>query len=106
MKKYRNIKTEIDGIKFDSLKESKRYSVLKLLERGKVISELQLQVAFELAPNVIIQGRKRTPIRYIADFVYMENGKQIIEDVKGVLTDIYKLKRHLMKLKGYDITEI
>ena len=106
MNKYRNIKTEFDGIPFDSKKEAARYAVLKLLERGKAISDLKLQVAFELAPSVVIAGRKRPALRYIADFVYVENGKQVIEDVKGMLSDVYKIKRHLMKLQGYEIREV
>ena len=48
--KYRNIKTEVDGIKFDSKREAQRYQELKLLEKGGVISNLELQPKFELLP--------------------------------------------------------
>lgn len=104
--KYYNIKTKMDGIEFDSKKECARYAVLKLLERGKVISDLQLQVPFVLAPSVIVAGRKRPPLRYIADFTYFEAGKFVVEDVKGTLTNLYKAKRHLLKcVHNIDILE-
>lgn len=106
MSKYNNIKTIVDNIKFDSKREGNRYHELKLLERGKVISHLLLQVPFELAPSVIVAGRKKPTLKYIADFVYMQDGKAIIEDVKGKLTDVYIIKRHLMKhLYNIDILE-
>ena len=97
MSKYQNVKTEFDGLKFDSKKEAARYAVLRLLERGNVISELKLQVPFELAPSVVINGRKKPALRYIADFVYRKDGVWVTEDCKGALTDLYKAKRHLMK---------
>lgn len=106
MNKYRNIKTEVDGILFHSKKEAMRYGILKMLERGGAISELKMQVAFELIPSIIIQGKKKPALRYIADFTYVENGKWIVEDVKGALTDVYKIKRHLMKyFRNIDILE-
>ena len=104
--KYKNKPTLVDGIRFSSAKEAARYAVLKLLERGKVISDLQLQVSFELAPSVIVAGRKRPPLRYICDFTYFEAGKLVVEDVKGVLTDVYIIKRHLLKcVHNIDILE-
>ena len=106
MSKYRNIKTEFDGLKFDSKKEAARYAVLRLLERGNVISELNLQVPFEIAPSVVIAGRKKPALKYIADFTYRKDGQWIVEDVKGALTDLYKAKRHLMKsVHNIDILE-
>ena len=106
MSKYNNIKTEFDGVKFDSKKEAARYAVLRLLERGNVITDLNLQVPFELAPSVIVAGRKKPALRYICDFTYFEAGKLVIEDCKGALTDLYKAKRHLMKsVYNIDILE-
>lgn len=104
--KYNNIKVTIDDIKFDSKREAKRYTELKMLERGKVISNLQLQVAFELIPSQKGGLRKELPMKYLADFVYIENGKQVIEDTKGVKTADYIIKRKLMKLNGNEISEI
>ena len=106
MTKYHNIKVIVDGIKFDSRAEALRYQVLKKLENSGVISDLQLQVAFVLAPSVIIKGRKKPALKYKADFVYNHKGQKIVEDVKGVLTAVYKIKRHLMKsVHGIDILE-
>ena len=94
MSKYYNVK--IDG--YASKKEARRAGELKLLLFAGKISELIEQVPFELAPSVVVQGRKRPPMKYIADFVYVENGKRIVEDSKGMRTPVYNLKRHLMML--------
>jgi hypothetical protein len=87
--KYNARKTIVDGIRFDSAKEAKRYGELKLLERAGVISGLTLQPKFAL---VIKQT-------YVADFSYTETatGEAIIEDVKGFLTAEYKRKRKAMR---------
>ena len=98
--KYGNIKTEIDGIIFHSKGEANRYLELKRLMRGNVISSLQLQPKFTIAIN----GYKICD--YIADFSYIENGESIVEDFKGHRTDVYKLKKKLVKaLYGVDIRE-
>ncbi|MEE0969587.1 MAG: DUF1064 domain-containing protein [Clostridia bacterium] len=104
MNKYHNIKTTTsDGITHDSIKEANRWCELKLLERAGRISDLQRQVKFELLPK---QGKERA-IHYIADFVYMEDGKQVVEDVKGFRTKEYKLKkRMLLYFTGIRIKEI
>lgn len=96
MKKYRNEKTTIDGIPFSSKREAFRYCDLRILEKAGKIHGLRLQVPFELAPSVKIAGRMRPPLRYIADFVYLEHGVPVVEDCKGYRTDVYKIKRHLM----------
>lgn len=71
-----------------------------------MIKELREQVAYTLAPSVVIQGRKRPALRYIADFEYMENNCLVIEDVKGIITPAYRIKRHLMKsVLGLDVRE-
>ena len=101
--KYGNIKTTTsDGITHDSIKEANRWCELKLLERAGKISGLQRQVKYELIPK---QGSERA-VNYIADFVYTENGKQVVEDVKGFRTKEYKLKkRMLFYFKGIKIKE-
>jgi len=104
--KYQNQPTVLDGIRFDSKREANRYAELKILEKAKVISNLQLQVAFPIIPAQTGGLRKELAASYVADFVYMENGKQIIEDTKGVKTKDYLLKRKLMKLQGLEITEV
>ena len=99
--KYGNKKCTVDGIEFDSKKEAARWQELRLLERAGKICELERQVAFELAPSVQYAGKRATPaLRYVADFAYFENigtaSKYTVEDVKGVKTSAYKIKRHLM----------
>lgn len=104
--KYRNKKTEVDGLTFDSKAEATRYLQLKMLERSGHINDLKLQVPFELAPSVVIKGRKRPAMKYVADFVYEVSGKNVVEDCKGMVTAIYSAKRHLMKsVHGIDILE-
>ncbi len=93
--KYHNKKQLIDGQVFDSKKEAGRYAQLLLLEKANKISDLQTQVPFIL----IEKSQHGRAIKYIADFVYFENGKQIVEDVKGVRTPIYKLKKRLIAEK-------
>ncbi|KWR88795.1 FAA1, Long-chain acyl-CoA synthetase [Cupriavidus sp. IDO] len=93
---------------FDSKREWQRYLELRTLERAGEIESLQRQVAFELAPAVVIQGRKRPALRYIADFVYREKGETwaTVEDVKGKVTEGYRIKRHLMAVRGIQIKEV
>lgn len=108
--KYRNKKTEINGAKFDSKAEAARWVQLKRMEEAGLITKLRRQVPFELAPAVKIPGKRRMspPIRYFADFVYEQDDKQIIEDVKGQdkVTEGFRIKRHLMALAGYKIVEV
>ncbi|WP_286669386.1 DUF1064 domain-containing protein [Thomasclavelia cocleata] len=90
--KYNAVKTILDDIKFDSKKEARRYIQLKQMERAGLIKKLRLQVPFVLVDKSCY-GRE---IKYVADFVYIENGAEIVEDVKGVKTPVYKLKKRLM----------
>lgn len=101
--KYYAEKTEVDGIKFDSAKESKRYANLKLLERAGVIENLKLQPRFLLQEGFTYNGHKERKIEYVADFQYERNGQTIVEDVKGMKTEVYKLKRKLFLYKYRDI---
>ena len=95
--KYHNKTATYDGINFDSIKEARRYQELKLLLRAGVISDLRLQVPYELIPAQYINGKcVERAVKYIADFVYIENGKEVVEDAKGVRTEAYKIKRKLM----------
>jgi hypothetical protein len=104
--KMGNVKTVIDGITFDSKREAKRYCELKILQKGKIISDLRCQVKFELIPAQKGGIRTEREVAYYADFVYQENGKTVIEDTKGHKTIHYIIKRKLMKLNGNEITEI
>lgn len=102
--KYGNHKRELDGYKFDSIKEMNRYSELKLLKRGGVIKNLRLQPRYELQEGFTYQGKKERKIEYVADFEYTENSKTVVEDVKGMKTDVYKLKRKLFLYRYPDLT--
>lgn len=108
MSKYKSKKTVVNGIVFDSRREAKRYSELLLLERAGVIKNLELQKSFELIPSQKINGKVvERPCKYIADFVYEENGKIVVEDTKGMRTDKYIIKRKLMLYKyGIQIKEV
>lgn len=95
MSKYKNRKTVIDGIAFDSKKEAARYGELQFLAKAGAIQDLRLQVPFELIPKQI---RERA-VKYIADFVYTENGQMVVEDTKSEITranPTYILKRKLL----------
>lgn len=98
MSKYGNKKYTVNGIEFDSQKEAKRYAVLRLLERGGVISNLQLQVPYTLIEAQYEDGKcVERACKYVADFVYTEGGKTVVEDCKGYRTEVYKIKRKLMR---------
>lgn len=101
--KYNAKKTVVDGIEFDSLREADRYCELKLLEKAKEIRNLELQPRFLLQEKFKDkQGVTHRKIEYVADFMYVDNdGKKIVEDVKGVMTDVYKIKKKMF-LKIYD----
>ena len=117
--KYRNTKTIVDGIEFDSRKEAARYKELKLLEAAGEISNLEMQVKFVLIPTQrepdfvgVIGGIKKGKViekecSYLADFVYIRDGEVIVEDTKGIRTKDYIIKRKLMLyLLGIRIQEI
>lgn len=130
--KYRSRKVTRDGMTFDSQKEYKRFCELRLLERAGKITDLQRQVPFELIPAQyktvytgevykrtihalgIAEGMPKTKevcleqsCSYIADFVYQQDGKQVVEDTKGVKTADYIIKRKLMLwVHGIKIKEI
>lgn len=101
--KYNAKKTIVDGHPFDSKREAERYCELKLLERGNEIRDLVLQPRFLLQDKFVDkQGDTHRKIEYVADFLYIDkDDKAIVEDVKGVLTDVYKIKKKMF-LKIYD----
>lgn len=97
MSKYHNKKVQVDMYVFDSIAESRRYKELKLLEQAGEISELELQPRFLLQERFKKNGKTFRKIEYIADFQYIENGRLVIEDVKGKETEVFKLKRKLFE---------
>lgn len=107
MNKYHAKKVHTpDGV-FDSQREYDRWRELKLYELAGVVQELRRQVPYELIPaQYETVGKQKKCVEracvYYADFVYKQDGKEIVEDCKGVRTDAYKMKRKLM-LEKYGI---
>lgn len=97
--KYRNEKTQVDMYVFDSVLEARRYKQLVLLERAGEIKNLKLQVPFLLQESFRKNGKTYRKIEYIADFVYEEKGQTIVEDTKGIKTDVFKIKQKLFEYK-------
>lgn len=95
--KYGNEKTEVDGIKLDSRKEAKRWKELRLLLKTGHITWLARQVEFILPGGII----------YRADFVFLSRGEteMEIQDVKGMITPEYRLKKKLMAERGFTVVE-
>jgi hypothetical protein len=91
----------LDGITFASKAEMNRYAELRMMERGRLISDLILQPRFLLQAGYQDGPVKVRALEYVADFAYREshNPRRVVEDVKGHLTDVYKLKRKLFRAK-------
>lgn len=119
MSKYHNKKVGYNGENFDSLKEYRRFCELSLLEKAGEITDLKRQVKFELIPaqyepdTIGIRGGVRRgkllerEVSYVADFVYTQYGKQVVEDTKGFRTTDYIIKRKLMLwVHGIRINEV
>lgn len=119
--KYGNKKATYDGILFDSRKERHRYINLMTLQRAGEISDLRLQVPYELLPAVyetvekqlktktkLVQRCVQRAVHYVADFVYKDkDGNEVIEDSKGMRTKEYILKKKMMRaLLGKEIKEV
>lgn len=100
--KYHAKHVMIDGHNFDSIRESKRYQELKLMQQAGEIQSLRLQ-----EPYVLIEKSKYgRAIKYYADFVYRQNGETVVEDCKGYKTDVYRLKKRLMaEIYGIEVKE-
>lgn len=98
MSKYNSKKTVVDGQKFDSKKEARRYQELLLLEKAGEIENLCRQVKFVLIPSQRDENGKvvERECSYKADFTYEEGIKTVVEDVKGYKTKEYIIKRKLM----------
>ncbi len=108
--KYRNVRCVFAGVRFDSKREAARYAELVTLERAGRISGLERQVRFEVCPRV--PGLKGSRVRYyVADFVYVEDGVKVIEDVKSRITKknpVYTLKKQLVQVRfpDYEFREV
>ncbi len=103
MGKYHAIPTEVDGIRFASRMEARRYQELRLMERAGVIRNLQLQTNYRLFVNGVLI------CRYRPDFEYDEvaTGEHVVEDVKGYRNHVYAIKAQLMlACHGISIREV
>lgn len=107
--KYNAKRTELDGYQFASKAEAKRYAELKLLEKAGEIRNLRLQSRFPLYVRSIQVAD------YVADFVYQKSQDatiplewaDVVEDVKGVRTAVYRLKKRMVEAQyGITISEI
>lgn len=87
-RKYKNVPVEVDGLRFDSKRESIRFFTLRLMERAGDIKDLKRQVRFPLN----VEGKKIGA--YVADFTYLDTTtkEEIVEDTKGFVTDLFKWK--------------
>lgn len=95
-------RVEVDGIMFDSADEGKRYRILKSEEAMGLITDLRMQVAYPFQEN----GRHCFTYKSDFNFVVVATGEEVVEDVKGVKTDVYKLKKKLIEARyGIEITE-
>lgn len=98
--KYRNKPQVLDGIYFPSTKQARRWTELQLLQSAGEISNLKREVTFPLVVN------GQLICKYRADAVYEEKGKRIVEDTKGFRTDVYRIKKALMKATlGIEVME-
>jgi hypothetical protein len=102
--KYHAVPTVVDGVRFASKAEARRYGELKMLEKAGDIFDLQLQPEFELCAWQ--NGNSPVVGKYRADFSYLDvrARKSVVEDVKGMDTQLSKWKRKHMKCQyGIDV---
>lgn len=99
MSKYKNIKCEFRGIKFDSIKERNYYLILLDYQKRGLIKDLKRQVSYELIPTYKINGKTIRKTTYKADFTYIsvKDNKLHVIDVKGFRTDVYRLKKKMFE---------
>jgi hypothetical protein len=95
--KYKNQRVTVDGLRFDSKREAKRYSLLMAMKEAKTVLGFCRQPRFPLPGGV----------EYVADFIiWWSDGRVTVEDVKGVRTKTYRLKkRQVEAIHHVEITE-
>lgn len=107
--KYGNKPATIGAEKYRSEREARRHQELLQLARAGQVAGLSREVPFVLAPAAVIDGRRKPALRYYADFVYTDTatGAEVVEDVKGMKTQVYIIKRHLMMtVHGIAVREV
>jgi hypothetical protein len=103
---HRARRVTVNGTKYGSMKEAARGEELKMLENGGVVFNLRFQVPFLLQPSFKIEGRTERKIEYIADAVYIFEGKLVVEDTKSEYTrhdPVFRIKKKLLLYKYPDI---
>lgn len=109
MNKFGAIKTTVDGIKFDSLREARRWGELRLLEKGGEIRNLRRQVRIDLeGKNGPLRTRTGRQMRLTVDFVYEDkrlNWAEVYEDSKGAITRDYEVRRAVAQAMGIEVIE-
>lgn len=103
MSKYHARPVVLDGYKFDSMAEANRYVELKRLQEMHAIACLEVHPRYLLQTGFTHKGGRERAIFYEPDFQYMENGALVVEDVKGMETPVYKLKRKLLLYQHPDM---
>ncbi len=115
--KFNSRRVFYNEIWFDSERELWRWRELCLWQNSGEITDLKAHTTFILAPGVVLNGRKKPPLRYTddADYIMVTTGELVVEDVKAItkigktptVTEGYRIRKHLMKLKhDIEITEI
>lgn len=96
MSKYNNKPESVDGHKFASRREAKRYMELKLLQRANQIRDLKIHPSFTVVPKT----DQFRAVDYVADFSYIVDGRMVVEDAKGMRRgtaySVFKIKQKLM----------
>lgn len=109
MRKYHNQPVVVNGIKFDSRREARRYQELQLLLRAGEITQLEMQKKYTLIPaQKKPSGGTERACTYTADFTYKDKtGREIVEDSKGMRTQQYIIRRKLMLyVHGIEVKEV
>jgi len=107
--KYRAKPCEVDGRRFASRKEGRRYVELRLLEQAGVIMALRCQPRYPLFA-VGTDGKSVVAGTFVADFVYQQDGRLVVEDVKSPVTrklSTYRLKKRIVEANyGFEVQEV
>ena len=108
--KFGNKPITIDCINFPSKAEGSRYLQLKLMAQSGEITKLRVHPPFVIVNDFTYRGKKVRGITYVPDFTYLDlrDNELVAEDVKGRLTDVYKLKAKLFKKRypKYRLVEV
>lgn len=96
MSKYHSVKVKLDGYTFDSKAEAARYGELRLLEKAGEITELKVHPDYQLINPFQYRGKWDRGVIYEGDFEYLDSeGAVVVEDVKGMMTPVFRLKYKL-----------